>query len=77
MQLHGGFRILRVHVDDEVGIFGEERHLAFRIAPVGAMCVRFNKLPDRESICSFTGRDGSVFAHERASFLDYLSDLPS
>ena len=46
-------RILGVHIHDEVGVWGKECHLAFRIAAVGAICVGFDEFSDREAIGSF------------------------
>src|SRR5690349_2644916 len=37
VELRGGRRVLRVHVHDEVRVFGEERHLTFRVPTVGAV----------------------------------------
>ena len=48
-------RILGVHVDDEVGIGGEERHLTLRIATVGAVRVGLNEFANRESIRGLIG----------------------
>ncbi len=47
----------------EVGVRGEERHLAFRIAAIGAMRVGLNELPDCEAIRGLERGDGSVFTH--------------
>ena len=67
VQLLRGRRILGVHVHDEVGVFGKESHLTFRIATIGAVCVSLDELADGEAIRGFFGGDGDVFAHERAS----------
>jgi hypothetical protein len=52
-----------------VGVCGKERHLTFRIAAIGAMCVGLDELPDREAIRCFFGGDANVFAHDQVSFL--------
>src|SRR6266550_3636098 len=67
VQLLRRLRILGVHVHDEVRIWSKERHLAFRIAAIGAMRVGLNEFSDRETICGFAGRDCQVLAHESAS----------
>src|SRR4029077_13361992 len=61
------FRILGVHVHDEVRIWSEERHLAFRIATIGAVRVGFDELSNSEAVRRLAGRDGDVLAHESAS----------
>ena len=67
VKLLGRRRILGVHVDDEVGVFREERHLTFRIATIGAVRVGLDELPDGEAIRGLGGRDGDVLAHEWGS----------
>ena len=62
-----GFRILGVHVHDEVRIWTKERHLAFRIATIGAMRVGLDELSNSEAVRRLAGRDGQVLAHESAS----------
>src|SRR3984893_5317638 len=64
VQLERWLRILGVHVHHEVGVRGKERHLAFRIAAIGAMRVGLNELPDREAIGGLDRGEGSVFTHE-------------
>ena len=61
-----GFVVLGVHVHHEVRVRCEERHLAFRIAPIGAVRVGLDEFSDREAIRGFAGRDGDVLAHERS-----------
>jgi hypothetical protein len=68
VQIHCWFWIFGVHVHDEVGVRGKERHLTYRIPTIGAVCVSLDEFPDSEAIRSFTGRDGNVFAHELVSF---------
>jgi hypothetical protein len=51
-----------------MGVCREERHLAFRIAAIGAVCVGLDEFPDRETIRRFGGGEGHVLAHEGASF---------
>ena len=63
VQLLRRLRILGVHVHDEVRIWSKERHLAFRIATIGAVCVGF-KLPDREAVRGLIGGDGDMLAPE-------------
>src|SRR4029077_16144561 len=70
VQLLRGYWILRVHVHHQVGIGGKERHLAFSIATISAVCVGLDELPDSEAVRGFVGRDGSVFAHELVSLFD-------
>src|SRR5947207_10086700 len=53
-----------------MGGWREERHLTFRITPIGAMCVRLDELPNRQAIGGFAGRDGDVLAHPIVSLLD-------
>jgi hypothetical protein len=48
-------------------VFGEQSHLAPRIAPVGAVRVRLDEFPDGEAIGGFGWRNGDVFAHPRGS----------
>src|SRR6266852_2097989 len=67
VQLLRRLRILGVHVHNEVRIWSKERHLAFRIATIGAMRVGLNEFSDRETICGFAGRGCQVLAHESAS----------
>src|SRR5216684_8166048 len=50
-----------------MGVCREERHLTFRIAAIGAVCVLLDELPNGKAIRSFVGREGHVLAHERAS----------
>jgi hypothetical protein len=47
-----------------VGVFGEESHLTFRIATIGAVRVGLNDFPDRETIRGFLRRDSNVFAQD-------------
>ena len=49
-------------LDDEVRIWSKERHLASRIATIGAVRIGFNEFSDRETICRFVGRDCRVLA---------------
>src|ERR1700733_7971804 len=58
VQLLRRLRILGVHVHHEVRIWSKQRHLTFRIAAIGAVCVGLDELPDREAVCSLIGRDG-------------------
>ena len=62
-----GRRNFGVHVNHEVGVGGKERHLAFRIASIGAARVGFDEFANREAIRSFLGRDRDAFAHELSS----------
>ena len=41
----------------------KKRHLALRIAAIGAVRVSLDELADREPIGGFVGADGDVFAH--------------
>jgi hypothetical protein len=50
VQLLRRLRILGVHVHHEVSVGGKERHLAVRVATIGAMRVGLNEFPDRETI---------------------------
>ena len=65
-QLLRRLRILSVHVHDKVRIWSKQRHLAFRIATIGAVGVGFDELPESEAVRSFAWRDRNVF-HEAAS----------
>jgi hypothetical protein len=77
MQFLRGCRIFRIHVHHEVRVGGEERHLAFSIATVGAMCIGLDKFPDSEPICRLFGRDSNVPGHQLVSALDSLAPSKS
>ena len=62
MQLLRRLWILGVHVYNEMGVGGEQRHLAFRIATIGAAGVGLDELTDGEAIRGFRRRDCDVFA---------------
>src|SRR6201988_748886 len=66
-QLLRELRILGVHVHDEVRIWSKERHLACRIATIGAMRICLNELSDRETVRHLAWRNRQVLAHESAS----------
>ena len=66
VQLLRRLRILGVHVPDEVRIWSKQRHLTFRIATIGAVCVGFDELSNSEAIRDFAGGDCQVLAHESA-----------
>ena len=69
-------RILGIHVHHEVGVRGKEKHLTFRIATIGAMCIGLDELPDSEAIRGLVGGEGNVFAHELVSVFDsFRQDL--
>src|ERR1700730_11907053 len=68
VQLKSVLWILGVHMHHEVGVRGKERHLAFRIAAIGAMRVGLDELPDREAIGGFGRGEGSVFTHMRSAY---------
>ncbi len=51
-------------------VCGKERHLTFRIATIGAVCVGFDELPDSEAIRGFLGGDRDVLAHKLVSLFD-------
>jgi hypothetical protein len=53
-----------------MGVCGKERHLTFRIATIGAVCVGFDQLTNGEAIRGFARGDGDVFAHELVSLFD-------
>ena len=63
-QIHARRWILGVHVDHEVCVRRKERHLAFRVAAIGAVCVRFDEFANREAVRGFSGRD-AVVLHDR------------
>jgi hypothetical protein len=50
-----------------MAVWGKERHLAFRIATIGAMRVGLNEFMDRETVRTFAGRDCQVLSDESAS----------
>src|SRR4029077_13011914 len=50
-----------------MGICREERHLAFRVATVRAMCVGLDEFSDGEPIRGFFRGDGDLFSHRRTS----------
>jgi hypothetical protein len=58
-----------IHVHNEMRVWGKERHLTLRVAPVGAMRVGLDKFADSESISGFLRGDTHVFAHSSLSFL--------
>jgi hypothetical protein len=62
MQLLRRLWILGVHVHNEMGVGGERRHLAFRIATISAAGVGLDELTDGEAIRGFLRRDCDVFA---------------
>jgi hypothetical protein len=51
-------------------VSGVNRHLTFRIATIGAVCVGFDEFADREAVCGLIGGGGDVLAHELVSFFD-------
>jgi hypothetical protein len=55
--------VFGVHVDDEVGIGGEEGHLSLGVPAIRAVGVGLGKLADGEAVGSFFGGDGDVLAH--------------
>jgi hypothetical protein len=63
VQLLRGLRVFGLHVDHEMGVAGEQSHLAFRIAAVGAMGVGLNEFADGDAIRRFLGGYADVFAH--------------
>src|SRR6202008_3024098 len=67
VQLLRRLRIIRVHVHHEVSVGGKERHLAVRVATIGAMRVGLNELSDRETVRHLAWRDRQVLAHGSAS----------
>src|SRR4029077_17567761 len=70
----GGRRIFGIHEHHEVRVWGKERHLAFRIATVGAVCVGFDELTDRQAVGGFIWGDGDMFAHGLISLRAYVSN---
>jgi hypothetical protein len=64
VQFLSGRRILGVHIHHEVRVCGKKRHLTFRIATIGAMCVGLDELSDRETSRCFFWGDANVFAHD-------------
>jgi hypothetical protein len=52
-----------IHVHNEVGIPGEERHLALRIAAIGAVRIGFDEFANGKTIRRFKKGDARVFAH--------------
>src|SRR6202023_2856758 len=67
VQLLGRLWILGVHVHDEVRVFGEQRHLTLRIAPIRTVWVRLDQLSDGKALGGFGWGNGEVLAHERRS----------
>ena len=55
VQLLGRLRIFGVHVHDEMGVRGEQSHLTFRIATIGAVSVGLDELPNSKAIRGFLG----------------------
>src|ERR1700733_5546952 len=64
VQLMRRLRILGVHIHDEMCIWSKQRHLALRIATIGAVCIGFDELSDRETVCGLIGGDGDMLAHQ-------------
>src|SRR5579863_3531043 len=67
MQVHRRCRGPCIHVDHEMGALCEERHLALRVATVGAMSIGFYKLAYGEPISSLFWGNRGVFAHQLLS----------
>ena len=72
MQLLGRLRFFGVHVHHEMGVCGEQSHLAFRIPTIGAVGVGLDELPDGKAIPGFLGEDAKVFAISRPPRLPHL-----
>lgn len=53
MQVLSRLGVPGVHVDDEVGVLGEQGHLALGVAPVGAVRVGIEQFPDGEPVGGF------------------------
>src|SRR6266849_58020 len=67
----GRLTFLTLHIDGEARIDGEERLLACSVATVGAMGVRIEQLPNRETVGGLDGREYGVNVH-RSSSLPWL-----
>jgi hypothetical protein len=59
-----------------MGVCCKERHLAFRIATVGAVGVGLDEFPDGKAIRRFGGRNGNVLAHGFSLLSSYRASLP-
>jgi hypothetical protein len=57
-----GFGALSVHVDDKVGVLGEEGLLSLRVAAISAVRVGVDELADRQAV-SLLGRCGFSVDH--------------
>jgi hypothetical protein len=49
-----------------MGVCGEQSHLAFRIATIGAVGVGLDEFADGEAVRGFLGGNGDVFVHQRS-----------
>ena len=67
VELLRGRGIPGVHVNDEVRIWGKERHLTFGVTTIGAVGVGLDELPDRKAVRGFAGGDRDVLAHKLVS----------
>src|SRR5579863_2934617 len=59
MQFLRGLWIFGVHEHHEMRVCGKERHLAFRVAAIGAVRVSLDKLADGQAVRGFAGRNRS------------------
>jgi hypothetical protein len=50
-----------------MSVCGKQRHLADRIATIGAMRIGLDEFADREAVRRFRGGDSSMLAQENAS----------
>jgi hypothetical protein len=63
MQIVGGVGALAGHVDDEVGVVGEERLLPLGVTSISAERVGVDELADREPVRGLVSGDGDVVRH--------------
>jgi hypothetical protein len=63
VQLLSGCRILRIHVNHEMCVFGKESDLIFRVAANRAVRVSLHQLPNGETVRRFVRRDGDALAY--------------
>src|ERR1700688_1535218 len=64
MQLLRGLWIFGVHEYHEMRVCRKERHLAFRVAAIGAVSVSLDKLAYGQAVRGLLGGDADVFAHQ-------------
>jgi len=60
-------RVPGIHEDGEVGVFGEQGHLALGVPPVGTVRVGVDELPDGEPVGRFAAGYREMDTHSDRS----------